>query len=171
MREAILGMENKVKDLRDKIDEIDLKILDLIQSRAIHASKIGEIKKESPDFDGIFYKPEREKEIIDRLTKKNSEPLRIDNVKNIFKEIISACLSIEGELSISYLGPEGSFSDSAKKDHFGSSITSQSESTIEGIFKSVEIGTTNFGIVPFENSSQGVINTTLNCLSDFNIQI
>ena len=54
-------MENKVKDLRDKIDEIDLKILDLIQSRAIHASKIGEIKKESPDFDGIFYKPEREK--------------------------------------------------------------------------------------------------------------
>ena len=65
-------MENKVKDLRDKIDEIDLKILDLIQSRAIHASKIGEIKKESPDFNGIFYKPEREKEIIDRLTKKNS---------------------------------------------------------------------------------------------------
>ena len=61
MREAILGMENKVKDLRDKIDEIDLKILDLIQSRAIHASKIGEIKKESPDFDGVFYKPEREK--------------------------------------------------------------------------------------------------------------
>ena len=171
MREAILGMENKVKDLRDKIDEIDLKILDLIQSRAIHASKIGEIKKESPDFDGVFYKPEREKEIIDRLTKKNSEPLRINNVKNIFKEIISACLSIEGELSISYLGPEGSFSDSAKKDHFGSSVTSQSESTIEGIFKSVEMGATNFGIVPFENSSQGVINTTLNCLSDFNIQI
>ncbi len=100
MREAILGMENKVKDLRDKIDEIDLKILDLIQSRAIHASKIGKIKKESPDFNGIFYKPEREKEIIDRLTKKNSEPLRIDNVKNIFKEIISACLSIEGELSL-----------------------------------------------------------------------
>ena len=57
-------MENKVKDLRDKIDEIDLKILDLIQSRAIHASKIGQIKKESPDFDGVFYKPEREKEII-----------------------------------------------------------------------------------------------------------
>ena len=94
-------MENKVKDLRDKIDEIDLKILDLIQSRAIHASKIGEIKKESPDFDGGFYKPEREKEIIDRLTKKNSEPLRINNVRNIFKEIISACLSIEGVLSIS----------------------------------------------------------------------
>ena len=90
-----MGMENKVKDLRDKIDEIDLKILDLIQSRATYASKIGEIKKESPDFDGVFYKPEREKEIIDRLTKKNSEPLRIDNVKNIFKEIISACLSIE----------------------------------------------------------------------------
>ena len=103
MREAILGMENKVKELRDKIDEIDLKILDLIQSRANHASKIGEIKKESPDFDGVFYKPEREKEIIDRLTKKNSEPLGINNVKNIFKEIISACLSIEGELSISYL--------------------------------------------------------------------
>ena len=157
MREAILGMENKVKDLRDKIDEIDLKILDLIQSRAIHASKIGEIKKESPNFDGIFYKPEREKEIIDRLTKKNSEPLGINNVKNIFKEIISACLSIEGELSISYLGPEGSFSDSAKKDHFGSSVTSQSENTIEGIFKSVEMGTTNFGIVPFENSSQGCL--------------
>ena len=154
MREAILGMENKVKDLRDKIDEIDLKILDLIQSRAIHASKIGQIKKESPDFEGIFYKPEREKEIIDRLTKKNSEPLRVDNVKNIFKEIISACLSIEGELSISYLGPEGRFSDSAKKDHFGSSVSSQSESTIEGIFKSFEMGATNFGIVPCENSSQ-----------------
>ena len=134
-----MGMENKVKELRDKIDEIDLKILDLIQSRAIHASKIGEIKKESPDFDGVFYKPEREKEIIDRLTQRNEGPLKINNLRNIFKEIISACLSIEGELSISYLGPEGSFSDSAKKDHFGSSITSQSESTIEGIFKSVEL--------------------------------
>jgi chorismate mutase/prephenate dehydratase len=171
LREAIMGMENKVKELRDKIDEIDLKILDLIQSRANHASKIGEIKKESPDFDGTFYKPEREKEIIDRLTQRNEGPLKINNLRNIFKEIISACLSIEGELSISYLGPEGSFSDSAKKDHFGSSITSQSESTIEGIFKSVEMGASNFGIVPFENSSQGVINTTLNCLSDFNVQI
>ena len=70
-------MENIVKDLRDKIDEIDLKILDLIQSRAAHASKIGEFKKESPDFDGVFYKPEREKEIIDRLTKRNSGPLRL----------------------------------------------------------------------------------------------
>ena len=65
-----MGMENKVKDLRDKIDEIDIKILDLIQSRAIHASKIGEIKKESPNFNVVFYKPEREKEIIDRLTKR-----------------------------------------------------------------------------------------------------
>ena len=70
-------MENKVKELRDKIDEIDLKILDLIQSRAIHASKIGETKKESPDFDGVFYKPEREKEIIDRLSKSNDGPLRL----------------------------------------------------------------------------------------------
>ena len=80
-------MENKVKDLRDKIDEIDLKILDLIQSRAIHASKIGEIKKESTDFNGIFYKPEREKEIIDRLTKRIDEPLKKNNIRNIFKEI------------------------------------------------------------------------------------
>ena len=82
-----MGMENKVKDLRDKIDEIDLKILDLIQSRANHASKIGEIKKESPGFDGVFYKPEREKEIIDRLTKRNNGPLRINNIRNILSLI------------------------------------------------------------------------------------
>ena len=82
-----MGIGNKVKELRDKIDEFYLKILDLFQSRAIHASKIGEIKKESPDFDGIFYKPEREKEIIDRLTQRNEGPLKINNLRNIFKEI------------------------------------------------------------------------------------
>ena len=77
-----MGMENKVKELRDKIDEIDLKILDLIQSRAIHASKIGEVKIEFPDFDGVFYKPEREKEIIDRLSQRNEGPLKIINLRN-----------------------------------------------------------------------------------------
>lgn len=164
-------MEDKLKDLRDKIDTIDLQILDLIQSRAAHASKIGEIKKESSQFDGMFYKPEREIEIINKLTNDAIGPLKDKNVRSIFKEIISACLSIEGELSISYLGPEGSFSDAAKKDHFGSSVKSISENTIEGIFKSIEEGRSNFGIVPFENSSQGVINTTLNCLSDFDVDI
>jgi len=164
-------MEDKLKDLRNKIDTIDLKILDLIQSRAAHASEIGEIKKESSQFDGMFYKPEREIEIINKLISDAIGPLKANSVRSIFKEIISACLSIEGELSISYLGPEGSFSDAAKKDHFGSSVKSISEFTIEGIFKSVEEGRSNFGIVPFENSSQGVINTTLNCLSDFDVDI
>ena len=164
-------MDDKLKEIRDKIDAIDLQILDLIQSRAALASKIGEIKKESSQFDGMFYKPEREIEIINNLINEDAGPLKAKNVRSIFKEIISACLSIEEELSVSYLGPEGSFSDAAKKDNFGSSINSISESSIEGIFKSVEKGRSNFGIVPFENSSQGVINTTLNCLSDFDVDI
>lgn len=164
-------MEDKLKEIREKIDKIDLQILDLIQLRAVHASKIGDIKKESSQFDGVFYKPEREIEIINKLKSDDAGPLKAKNVRSIFKEIISACLSIEKELSVSYLGPEGSFSDAAKKDNFGSSINSISESSIEGIFNSVEKGRSNFGIVPFENSSQGVINTTLNCLSDFDVDI
>ena len=79
-----MGMENKVKELRDKIDDIDLKILDLIQSRANHASKIGEIKKESPDFDGVFYKPEREKEII-TARRLSDDPVTLEKLSKKYK--------------------------------------------------------------------------------------
>ena len=155
-----------LKSLRSKIDKIDKDLLKLIQKRAALAVSIGKIKsKISPNTS--FYKPDREATILRNILKANEKgALSNEKVRTIYKELISGCLSLEEALRISYLGPEGTHSEAAVHGHFGSLVSRIPSSTIDDVFHQVLKGEADIGVVPVENSSEGVINTTLNCLAD-----
>ena len=160
-----MSKEN-LKSLRSKIDKIDKDLLKLIQKRAALAVSIGKIKsKISPNTS--FYKPDREATILRNILKANEKgALSNEKVRTIYKELISGCLSLEEALRISYLGPEGTHSEAAVHGHFGSLVSRIPSPTIDDVFHQVLKGEADIGVVPVENSSEGVINTTLNCLAD-----
>ena len=160
-----MSKEN-LKSLRSKIDKIDKDLLKLIQKRAALAVSIGKIKsKISPNTS--FYKTDREATILRNILKANEKgALSNEKVRTIYKELISGCLSLEEALRISYLGPEGTHSEAAVHGHFGSLVSRIPSPTIDDVFHQVLKGEADIGVVPVENSSEGVINTTLNCLAD-----
>jgi len=162
--------KNKLQPIRDQIDAIDLKLLRLIQKRGVLAHKVGEIKGLFQNHSSL-YRPDREAEILRNLIKLNKGVISDNKIRFIFKEIISACLSLEEELTVAYLGPPGTHSEAALAKHFGSSVAGDPRPTIEDVFYQVSSGAANFGLVPMENSSEGVVNATLNCLADQNIKI
>tara|TARA_Y100000817_G_scaffold172482_1_gene134749 strand:+ start:2455 stop:3537 length:1083 start_codon:yes stop_codon:yes gene_type:complete len=162
--------KNKIKPIRQKIDAIDHQILKLIQKRGSLAQKIGKLKS-LMNSDSSFYKPNREAEILRNISKLNEGPIPENKINHIFKEIISSCLSLEEKLTIAYLGPEGTHSEGAVIQHFGSSPIRSPRSTIEDVFHQVRTGSVKFGVVPVENSSEGVVNATLNSLADQEIRI
>ncbi len=158
--------KDNIKKYRDKIDLIDKKILRLIQERASHAVSIGKLKsKISPK--SSFYKPDRETKILRNIIKSNEKGILPDTkIRAIYKELISGCLSLEEILKIAYLGPEGTHSEAAVHNQFGSQVERMPSKTIDDVFFQVIHDEVNLGVVPVENSSEGVINTTLNCLAD-----
>ena len=161
-------MSNKddLAKIRDSIDSIDNQILSLINERAKLAIQAGQAKQDKDK-----YKPARESSILNRLIEINDGPLERSQIKNIFKEIISGCRSTEASFTLSYLGPEGTFSESALESQFGKSVEKLPQDTIRSIFESVEDESSDYGIVPIENSTEGSVNTTLDCLSEFNLKI
>ena len=158
--------KDNLKNLRGKIDKIDQQLYTLIQKRASHAVAIGKIKsKVSPS--ASFYKPARETKILRNIIKANDKGLLPDaKIRTIFKELISGCLSLEETLKVAYLGPQGTHSEAAVHNQFGSQVVRIPSSTIDDVFYQVMQDEVNIGVVPVENSSEGVINTTLNCLAD-----
>ena len=161
-----MSKKEELKRIREKIDELDTELLNLINQRASLAIEAGETKKKE-----VIYKPEREADILRKLKKTNSGPLNEQQISNIFKEIISSCRAQEDELDVAFLGPEGTYSESAVKKIFGSSVSKSATETIEEVFKDVAEGKSDYGIVPIENSTEGPINQTLDCLADFNLNI
>jgi chorismate mutase/prephenate dehydratase len=144
--------------LRDAIDEIDGRMLQLISERAHAAHRIGEIKQ------GNIYRPEREAQVLRRLEERNPGPLPGHAVKAVFREIMSHCLALEQPLTIAFLGPAGTFSESAARRHFGSAPTLLPLATIDEVFRSVEAGNADYGVVPVENSTEGAVGRTLDML-------
>ena len=157
--------DKEIRKIRDAIDSIDGRILSLITKRADHAFKIGQLK--SKDLSkNTFYKPEREAAIISKVLKNNESKISNNKIRAIYKELISACLSLEESLKVGYLGPEGTHSEAAVHFHFGSSAKRIPATTIEDVFYQTMNKETSLGVVPVENSSEGVVNSTLNCLAD-----
>ena len=161
-----MSKKDELFKIRDEIDSIDNQILSLLNNRAKLAIQAGEAKQDTSK-----YKPARESLILDRLIDLNKGPLEADQIKNVFNEIISSCRSTESTFTISYLGPEGTFSESALQGQFGKSVDKIPEETIRSTFKSVDKGLSDFGIVPIENSTEGSVNTTLDCLGEFDLKI
>ncbi len=146
--------------IRRRIDEIDIQIQELISARAEQARLVGESKGElSRSID--YFRPEREAEVLRGVMSRNEGPLSNEEMLRLFREIMSACLAQQEPLKIGFLGPEGTFTQSAVTKHFGHSIRALPLATIEEVFHEVEAGHADFGVVPIENSTEGTVNHTL----------
>jgi len=144
--------------LRARIDVIDQQILDLLNERGQLAIDIGHRKSGQGR---SVYAPEREKRIFQRLIRRNRGPLKPESVQAIFREVISACLTLEKPISVAYLGPEGTYSQQAGRDQFGSGAALLPMGSIDAVFEEVERGRADYGVVPVENSTEGVVAQTL----------
>jgi chorismate mutase/prephenate dehydratase len=154
-----------LKSLRDRIDELDEEILRLFNERAGIAIDVAEAKRAEGET-GTFYRPEREAEVIRHVVDRNQGPLTDTDVAHLFRALMSACLSAEQPLTVAFLGPEGTFSHAAALKHFGYAIKINPLASITDVFREVEAGTSSFGVVPIENSTEGVVSNTLDNFVD-----
>ena len=154
-------MEKLLKPLRDQIDAIDVQLLDLLNRRARVAQEVGHVKNK---VDAPVFRPEREAQVLRGIADRNPGPLGNNELQTIFREIMSACRSLEKKVIVAYLGPEGTFSEQAVYQHFGKSINAIPCASIDEVFRAAEAGTADFGVVPIENSTEGAISRTLDLL-------
>ena len=150
---------NLLDALRKQIDDIDRQIQTLIAERARCARRVGEVKGLT-DKAG-YYRPEREAQVLRGVVERNDGPLSNEEMLRLFREIMSACLAQEEPLKIAYLGPEGTFTQSAVHVQFGHSVQALPVATIDEVFHEVESGVADFGVAPVENSTEGSVNHTL----------
>jgi len=159
---------SELNKLRKKIDDIDFKILQLLNKRTEIVLRIRKTKKNKRL---NIHSPEREREILERLKNLNPGPFPTDALKSIYREIFSASLSLEQPLKVAYLGPSATFTHLAAQRQFGSSAEYIPESTIKAVFEAVARGKTQYGVVPIENSTEGVVNYTLDMFIDSDLKI
>jgi chorismate mutase/prephenate dehydratase len=143
---------------RAAIDAIDRELLRLLSERARQAQAIGALK------DGSAYRPEREAQVLRHVQAHNPGPLSDAAVGRVFREIMSACLALEQKLSVSYLGPAGTFSHAALTRHFGDAVTAEACASIDEVFRAAEAGRTDYALVPVENSTEGAVGRTLDLM-------
>ena len=147
-------------EIRQRINSIDERIQALINDRAKIAQQVGVAKgelKAAVD----YYRPEREAEVLRSVLDRNEGPMRDEEMLRLFREIMSACLAQQEPLKIGFLGPEGTFTQTAVFKHFGHSVRALPFHTIDEVFQEVECGAADFGVVPIENSTEGSVNNTL----------
>ncbi len=143
---------------RVQIDGLDRELLALLNRRAALAQQVGEVKKREGS---VAFRPEREAQVIDGLKLDNTGPLKSDSVAPIWREIMSACRALETPSRVAYLGPAGTFSEEAALGFFGSSIVHVPCANFDEVFHATSAGSADFGVVPVENSSEGVVTRSL----------
>ncbi|GIX21270.1 MAG: chorismate mutase [Gammaproteobacteria bacterium] len=161
---------NPLEQVRARIDELDERIQNLISERARCAQEIARIKRERGDT-ADFYRPEREAQILERVRARNRGPLDDETLLRLFREIMSACLALQQPLTVAYLGPRGTFTELAVLKHFGHAVRSRPLAAIDEVFREVEAGSVPYGVVPVENSSEGVVTHTLDMFIDSPLKI
>jgi chorismate mutase / prephenate dehydratase len=152
--------ERELKAARDRIDELDREIQSRISERARIAQEIARIKQKLGG-NGDHYRPAREAEVLRKVVERNEGPLPNEAIGRLMREIMSACLSLESPLTVAYLGPEGTYTQAAVYKHFGHFVTARPLTAIDEIFREVEAGNADYGVVPVENSTEGVVSHTL----------
>lgn len=153
--------EEQLRNIREQIDRLDGQIQELIARRAECAEEIAAIKRAGDGAQAQFYRPDREVKVLRRILERNRGPLSNEEMARLFREIMSACLALEEPMNIAFLGPEGTFTQAAALKHFGHSINTVPLPAIDEVFREVESGAAHYGVVPVENSTEGVINHTL----------
>lgn len=149
-----------LSEIRERINDIDARLQSLINERARFAQKVGVAKGDLAQAVD-YYRPEREAEILRTVKERNEGPLRDEEMLRLFREIMSACLAQQEPLKVGFLGPEGTFTQTAVFKHFGHSVRALPFHTIDEVFQEVESGAADFGVVPIENSTEGSVNNTL----------
>ena len=160
-----------LEELREKIDHIDDALLDLYNERLFYVHKIGQIKNQTG---APIYRPEREQEILDRLKRLNrerDEMLSDTAIDALFLELFAVARNYELPERVAFLGPEASFTHQAAESKFGALSSYIPIHTIKGVFREVSRGKAKFGVVPIENSFNGIVSDTISCLSDYNLKI
>ncbi len=165
------GAAEDLGELRQRIDAIDEQLQRLLNERAACALEVGAIKQASGDASTVYFRPEREAQILSMLKARNAGPLPDDAVARLFREIISCCLSLEQPLTIAYLGPSGTYTEQAAIKQFGHFAKTRALTAIDEVFREVESGAAHYGVVPVENSTEGMVNHTLDCFMDSKMRI
>jgi chorismate mutase/prephenate dehydratase len=155
-----MSEKQALQAVREQIDKVDKQLQNLLNERTALAHQVAEIKQQSGE-QADFYRPEREAMILRQVMERNTGPLSDKEMARLFREIMSACLAAEKPLTIAYLGPEGSFTQAAALKHFGGSAELHPVSTIANVFSAVETEYACYGVVPVENSTEGMVNHTL----------
>ena len=164
------GDNRSLEEVRADIDAIDREIQALISRRARCAQRVADIKlaevqaaRDAGDAEAevVYYRPEREAQVLKRIIERNEGPLEGETVAHIFREIMSSCLALEKPLQVAFLGPEGTFTQAAAIKHFGHAALCVPQGTIDSVFAQVESGECNYGVVPVENSTEGMVRHTL----------
>ncbi|MDU6286367.1 MAG: chorismate mutase, partial [Acinetobacter sp.] len=159
-----------LEQIREDIDSVDQQIQELLNRRASLAEAVAKAKFASEE-NPLFYRPEREAQVLRKVMERNQGPLSDVTMARLFREIMSACLALEAPQSIAFLGPEGTFTQSAVLKHFGKDAVVRPLPTIDEVFREVEAGSAHYGVVPVENSSEGIVNHTLDCFKTSNLNV
>ena len=164
-----MTVNDPLKLIRDKIDKLDTKIMALVSERAKLAKEVAEIKKSQGD--RHFYRPERESQVLRKIMDANDGTINNQDMAGLFRQIMSICLSLEQPVKVAFLGPEGTFTQEAALKHFGNYAHSLPKPAIDEVFREVRSGACQYGVVPVENSTEGVITHTLDSFIDSSIKI
>jgi len=155
-------------DLRNKIDNIDNTLLKLYNERMELVHQVGALKHTTG---APIYRPEREQAILNRLKGQNNGKLTDKAIEALFLEMFAVARNLELPEGVAYLGPEASFTHQAAESKFGAMSAYIPMGSIQGIFREVAKGTAKFGVIPIENSSNGIVSDTINCLDEYNLKI
>jgi chorismate mutase/prephenate dehydratase len=159
-------------ELREQIDLIDRQLHTLLNERARCAQKVADVKQAaSPGKEVQYYRPEREAQVLRAVMERNEGPLPDEEVGRLFREIMSCCLALERPLSVAFFGPEGTFTHAATLKHFGHFVKMQPLAAIDEVFREVASGQARYGVVPIENSTEGVVSHTLDSFVDSPLKI
>ena len=156
---------DELQRLREAIDRTDERILEALSERARLARAVGSLKV------GQAYRPEREAQVLARIKERNPGPLSGETVALLFREIMSACLAVERPITVAYLGPRGTFSERAALKHFGLAAEALPVASIDEVFRSVESGAADFGVIPVENSTEGAVGRSLDLMPQTPMQV
>ncbi len=154
-------MADSLLELRTKIDALDRQLLELLNARATLAGDVGEIKRAEGS---VVFRPDREAQVIGGLQQANQGPLKSESIAHIWREVMSACRSLESRHRVAYLGPKGTFSELAALQFFGTSIEHIPCATFDDIFQATTAGRADYAVVPVENNTEGVVTRTLDLL-------
>ncbi|MFY0676236.1 MAG: prephenate dehydratase [Neptuniibacter sp.] len=164
--------EKELRVLRDQIDSIDRQMHELLNKRAKCAQSVAEVKqKHQGDQSAVFYRPEREAQVLRAVMERNEGPLADKEVARLFREIMSVCLALEEPMRVAFLGPEGTFTQQAAQKHFGHSARNLPMQSLRDVFREVQSGAAHYGVVPIENSTEGVISHTLDLFKQYDLKI